>query len=153
MTAIRLALATVIAAAVGFAIHVIYGEGVLQTYIQQAAASGRLDSVNSGVPPHIAAIAFITVLIPYSAKTVVYYWAGHLIPSQAPPVKGIIYGLILLCLDHQLVRMPIMNVVVGNPVDVALLMSAESWSIELLSGVIIAYLVPLRAAPKTEFST
>ncbi|MEM9532723.1 MAG: hypothetical protein AAGA23_17525 [Pseudomonadota bacterium] len=153
MTAIRLALATVIAAAVGFAIHVIYGEGILQTYIQQAADAGRLDSVDSGVPPHIAAIAFITVLIPYSAKTAIYYWAGHLIPGQAPLVKGIIYGLVLLCLDHQLLRMPIMNTVVGNPIDIALLMSAESWAIELLSGVIIAHLVPLRASPKPEYST
>ncbi|MEM7706162.1 MAG: hypothetical protein AAF358_11445 [Pseudomonadota bacterium] len=142
---IRASLATLVATAVGFSIHVIYGEGVLQDYIQRAAQAGRLDSlVSEPLPLPIVAIAFVTALIPYAFKVLIYYWAGHLLPGRNPFLKGLSYGILLLGLDHSLIRMPVMNFVVGNPADVVLLMSAEAWSIALISGLIIAFIVPLR---------
>lgn len=50
---VRLASATVIAAAIGFSIRVFYGESVLPSYIQPTAQAGRLDAAIAGsVPAH-----------------------------------------------------------------------------------------------------
>ncbi len=150
---VRLVIATLVATAVGFSIHVLYGEGVLQDYIQRAAQAGRLDAVVAEpLPSSIVAIAFVTALVPYAFKVLIYYWAGHLLPGRNTLFKGLSYGVLLLGLDHSLVRMPVMNLVVGNPADVVLLMSAEAWSIALLCGLLIAFIVPLRSAKHRELN-
>jgi len=145
MTLTRLAVATAIAAAIGFSIHVYYGEGILDDYVQSAAQAGRLDSVISEpYPTYIVALAFLTALVPYIFKVLVFYVAGHLLPARTAFGRGLLYGLVLLGLSHALVRMPVMNFAVGNPVDVTMLMSMEAWSIEILGGIVIAFIVPLR---------
>lgn len=141
----RFAFATAIAAAIGFSIHVYYGEVILDEYIQLAAQAGRLDSViTEPYPAHIVALAFLTALVPYIFKVLVFHTAGHLIPARTVIGRGLLYGLIMLGLSHALVRMPLMNLAVGNPVDVTIFMSAEVWLIEILGGIAIAWIVPLR---------
>lgn len=150
----RLALATVLAAAVGFSFHVYYGEGLLQHYIQRAAQAGRLDTVISDpFPTWVVVLAFLTALLPYAVKVLVFHCAAHLLPARTALGRGLLYGLILLGLTDALARMPIMNFVTGNPLDVVILMSAEAWFIQIVSALVIAYVVPIREPPARSLTT
>ena len=141
----RLFLAVVVSASVGFGIHVLYGEGWLNEYIQSAAQAGKLSNIlQPPYPTPIVAAAYLTALVPYMAKVGVYHFAGHLLPARSALVKGLLFGVVLLAIGDELVRLPIMNYLVGNPLDVTMLMSLEGWSIEISSGIIIALLTPLR---------
>jgi len=45
-------------------------------------------------------------------------------------------------MSDALIRLPIMNYVVGNPMDVVLVQSLEGWLIGVTAGIAIALLVP-----------
>jgi hypothetical protein len=142
---IRMLVAVVASASAGFCIHVFYGEGWLNTYVQSAAEAGRLSNILQ--PPYPAAImmaAYLTALVPYAVKVGIYRFAGHLLPARSAFARGLLYGLLLLALGDEFVRMPLMNGLVGNPVDVTVLMSLQPWAIALSSGVLIALFTPLR---------
>ena len=58
----RIAGATILAAATGFLIHVTYGQGISIEYIQKAAEGGRLDNVIR--QPYPNEIVVIALLVP-----------------------------------------------------------------------------------------
>ena len=141
---IRMLIAVVMSASAGFCIHVFYGEGWLDTYVQSAAGTGRLSHILQ--PPYPAAImacAYVTALIPYAVKVGIYRFAGHLLPAHSAFARGLLYGLLLLATGDEFVRMPLMNFLVGNPADVTVLMALQPWAIALSSGVLIALFTPL----------
>ncbi|MCP4649559.1 MAG: hypothetical protein GY853_05705, partial [PVC group bacterium] len=87
----RIAGATILAAAIGFIIHVMYGQGTAIEYVQKAAESGRLnDVIKQPYPSWVVAIASLTALIPAFGKVFVYILIQEKLPSQNKIIKGVI---------------------------------------------------------------
>ena len=135
--------ATIIAATIGFLIHVVYGQGIAIEYVQKAAESGRLGGViKQPYPNWVVAIASLTALIPSFGKVFVYILIQDKLPSENKIIKGVIFGILLLFVGDNLLRTPIMGVVIGNPFDVVFIQSLEKWIIYPVTGIFIALLVP-----------
>ncbi len=146
MTWLRLALAVVAAALSGFYFHVYYGRGWANAYVQAQAAAGRLsDVVREPYPDAVVLIATLTSLVPMAFKVLVFVIIRDLLAGRSGVAKGLSFGLLLLVIGDSFIRMPVMNIVVGNPVDVMLVQSAEAWIYSLLIGLIIGIFVPANA--------
>jgi hypothetical protein len=146
MTWVRLALAAVMATAGGFFFHVYYGRGLANDYVQAQAAAGRLnDIVHAPYSTPVFLTALATALLPVVFKVALFVLIRDHLPGRSGVAKGLWYGLLLLAISDDFIRMPIMSVVVGNPVDVMLVQSAEVWVISFMTGLIIGILVPAGA--------
>lgn len=146
----KIACATLLAAAIGFLIHVLYGQGIAIEYVQRAAEDGRLDDViKQPYPTSVAVIAALTALIPAFGKVFVYILIQDKLPSQRKIIKGIIFGVLLLFVGDHLLRMPLMGLVIGNPLDVVIIQSIEKWIIYPSMGIIIALLAPEKLCSST----
>ena len=146
MTVFRLAAAAVLAALSGFYFHVFYGRGWANAYVQAQAAASRLnDVVREPYPDIVVLVATLTSLIPMTFKVLLFVLVREQLPGRSGAAKGLLFGFALLVIGDNFIRIPIMNVVVGNPVDVMLVQSAESWVYALLTGLIIGVLVPAGA--------
>lgn len=88
------------------------------------------------------AVAAITALIPTLGKVLLYSLIQDKLPASGPMARGLIFGLVLLMIDDALLRTPIMMSVVGNPADVLLIQSLEGWVIPVITGLVIASIVP-----------
>jgi|GEM_PF-2599257 len=139
----RFALALTAAAAIGFAIHVLYGRGWAQAYVDAAAAAGRLNgTVHEPYPHYVVIIAFASELLVVAGKIVAYVLLRDRLPGQSRQTKGVWFGVLLMAMSDALIRSPFMNYVVGNPIDVVLVQGLEGWLIDLTTGIAIAVLVP-----------
>jgi hypothetical protein len=139
----RIAAATILADAIGFLIHVFYGQGVAIEYVQKAAEDGRLnDVIKQPYPNWIVAVASLTTLIPAFGKVFAYILVQDKLPGRNKAIKGFIFGVLLLFVGDNLLRMPIMGIVIGNPFDVVFVQSLEKWIIYPAMGIFIALLVP-----------
>ena len=128
-----------------FPFHIYYGQGWVAEYVQDAARAGRLDELlNEPFPVWFAISAWMTALVSVLVKVFVYYYAGDLIPTKVTLLRGCLYGLVLLALDGEFVRAPLMNFLVGNPVDVVIVQSSERWFIQIGTGLLVALIVPTR---------
>ena len=142
--------ATVLAAAIGFLIHVLYGQGVAIEYVHKVAEEGRLDDViKQPYPNWMVAIALLTAFIPAFGKVFVYILIQDNLPSRNKIIKGAIFGVLLLFVGDNLLRMPIMGIVTGNPFDVVLVQSLEKWIIYPAMGIFIALLAPKQILPNS----
>lgn len=145
----RLFGATVLSAAIGFFIHVFYGQGIVIEYLQKAAVDGRLnDVIKQPYPNWVVAVALITSLLPAFGKVFVFVLIQDRLPSQNKVIKGFIFGVLLLFIGDNLLRMPIMGAVTGNPFDVVFVQSLEKWIIYPAMGIIIALLAPEKFSSK-----
>ncbi len=141
--ALRLVIATLLATACGFYIHVLYGRGWANQYVQVQAAAGRLNEIaREPYPWDVYLLALSTAAVPTAFQVLLYVLIRDRLPGQSGPVKGLWFGVLLLAIGENLIRIPLMSVAVGNPVDVMLVQSAEAWSIGLIKGLLIGLLVP-----------
>jgi hypothetical protein len=140
---IRVAAAVAIATAVGFSIHVLYGRGWANDYLQQAAHEERFDHIlREPYPAWLVVIAALTAMITMAAKVLVFVLIRDRLPGTSGLVKGLWYGVILLAFNEWLIRMPIMAMMVGNDLDLMVVQGLEHWAIALLVGPIIGVLTP-----------
>ena len=140
----RLLIATIIAAAIGFAIHVLYGQGLAMDYVQNAAQEGRLNGILRQPYPFwlVTLAAAITTLIPTLGKAILYLVIQDKLSASSNTGRGLLFGLILLAIDEALLRTPIMSVAVGNPLDIMLVQSIEGWVIPFVTGLVFAHTLP-----------
>ena len=139
----RLLIATIIAAAIGFAIHVLYGQGLAMDYVQNAAQEGRLNGIlRQPYPFWLVTLAAITALIPTLGKAILYLMIQDKLPASSNTGRGLLFGLILLAIDEALLRTPMMSVAVGNPLDIMLVQSIEGWVIPFVTGLVFAHTLP-----------
>jgi len=140
----RLLIATIIAAAIGFAIHVLYGQGLAMDYVQNAAQEGRLNGILRQPYPFwlVTLAAAITTLIPTLGKAILYLMIQDKLPASSNTGRGLLFGLILLAIDEALLRTPMMSVAVGNPLDIMLVQSIEGWVIPFVTGLVFAHTLP-----------
>ncbi len=139
----RILLATIVAAAIGFAIHVLYGQGLAIEYVQSVAQEGRLNEIiRQPYPTWLVIVAALTALIPTFGKVLLYLLIQDKLPASSDMGRGLMFGLVLLVIDDALLRMPIMSMVVGNPLDIMLVQSFEGWIIPFVMGLVIALILP-----------
>lgn len=143
MTNLRLVAAVVMATVTGFYFHVLYGRGWAVRYVQEQAAQGRLnDIVREPYPWDVYLAALATAFIPVAFQVLLFVLVRDRLPGTSGATKGLWFGALLLAIGDTLVRIPIMSVAVGNPVDVMLVQSAEYWVVGLLKGLLIGVLTP-----------
>lgn len=150
----RLALATALAAAAGFSVHVLYGRGWAEMYAQMAAQSGRMNHVlTEPYPAWIVAVAAATALVPTFGKVLVYLLVRERLPGRAAWQKGLLFAGLLLLMSDGTLRQPFMDVLVGVPSDVALAQALEPWLIQPLVGLLIALVLEFRQCSKVDIAS
>lgn len=156
MTNLRLVAAVALATMSGFYFHVLYGRGWAVRYVGEQAALGRLnDIVREPYPWDVYLLALATAFIPTAFQVLLFVLVRDRLPGTSGATKGLWFGALLLAIGDNLVRIPIMSVAVGNPADVMLVQSAESWVIGLVKGLLIGILTPAeigRSARRSQIS-
>lgn len=141
---VRLSLAAVAAAILGFAVHVLYGQGWAKGYVDGAAAAGRLDGIlQQPYPPAVIVVAAATAVLPALGKVLVFLLTQKHLPGRSGWQKGLSFGALLLLAGDGLLRTPVMNLIVGNPVDVVLVQVAEPWAMSFVTGIAIGTIAPM----------
>lgn len=141
----RYVLAACIAASTGFFLHVTIGRGIAVEYVQAAADEGRLSGVlREPYPGWVVAIATSSAILPAIAFLLLWLLVRDRMPGRSRIVKGFVFGLLLLCLRDESLRLPVMQLVIGNPLDVTAVQSPESWVIYPIMGLLIALISPGR---------
>ena len=138
---LRLAIATLLAAAVLFTIHVYYGHGWAQDYVDRAYKARPWIIFREPYPTPFFLMAAATEILPVFGFVLLYLMLQDRLPGRSRIAKGFYYGLlVMLCTDH-LIRLPLLSAVSGNPLDVVLVQGLEGWAIYPLIGVTIAVVV------------
>lgn len=146
MMVVRIALATLVAAAIGFSIHVYYGQGLAMGYVQAAAADGRLGPITQPAwPDWRSLLAVLTALLPTLGKVLLFLIVREALPALGKVALGLSFGFILLMVDSNFLSQPVMKLAVGNPADVVLVQSVEGWVVPLLMGLAMAFFLPGKA--------
>lgn len=143
-------LSTIIAGLVGMGVH-IFLSSHLQTIIATAMAGKEI--LHPPYPSSIKIWAFLTALLPALGTSIIYYLLlPYLRRFQLPIVRGILFTALMLFAEGALIRQPIMNILVGNPVWLALLQQGGIWLPRLCMGIIIAYIIQPQTVPNRNIS-
>lgn len=139
---LRFFLAILIASLASLSIHIFFLD-----WIGSVIAS-KMQGIVIAHPPYsqfINFMAYATIFIPVSAVSFVYYIGGDKIPCDNRFLKGIILGIFILLIKGALIREPLMNLLVGNPITVVLMQQSQVWISNLSMAVIIAFIInPLK---------
>ena len=138
---VRLALATLIATSVGFAIHVYYGHGWAQAYVDHAFATKPWKILHEPYPAWFFWISFVTKLLPLAGMSLIYLMLRDRLPGGSAVTKGLCFGLLFLFCTDDFIRLPFLDALGGNPMDVVIVQGAEHWLIYPLMGIAIAVIV------------
>ena len=151
MIAIRIVLATAAAALAGFAFHVVYGRGFAQDYLASAGESGRLaDLLQEPYPTYVVTIAALTALIPTLGKVIAWLLVRDKLPGVTTACKAFWFTGLMMLISQDFLRMPIMNLLIGMPIDVWAVLSAEQWVIVPMTCFLIAFISPPRERKPSE---
>ena len=137
--ALKLVLVVVISTVIGLSTH-IYLLKIISPVIAE-----RMQGVVIQKPPYsvvITTIAYITFVFPAIGTVLVYYFIQDVFPGKSRVVKGVLFGLLILLVKGELLRQPIMNFIVGNPIKITLLQQSQVWLSNLIMCVIIALFTP-----------
>lgn len=135
-------LATVIAGALGFILHVSLFNR-LQPIIEASVKTAHIAQ-----PPYSPMINFFaaaTMLLPVAVSVVIYYWLGHYVPGKSRIIKGLWFGIIIAFMKGGVIRQPIMDSLVGNPLIVVILQNGQILLENLTVGLVIALIMPLKS--------
>ncbi len=89
-----------------------------------------------GMTVVFAALSSIEIGI---ALVILYALLRRATPGLNIAVRGIVLGLLALAIHGELIRQPLMNLVIGNPIDVALAMAAGPWITSIAMGLVLAF--------------
>ncbi|EGR1757974.1 hypothetical protein GA076_24015 [Vibrio parahaemolyticus] len=122
-----------IASSCGFIVHVFSAEW-LQAWIAQHMEG------QSVIPSwDVRYIAMLTSL-EYGISAIVLYWLIRDKIIKYGQFKAfIILSLLLTALHGALIRQPLMDFVVGNPIEVALVQNAFKWLVWMLMSLVTVY--------------
>lgn len=122
-----------LASSCGFVVHVFSAEW-LQQWISQIM-QGRVMSSSWDV----RYIAMFTSL-EYGISAMVLYWLIRDKIIQYGKFKAfLILSLLLTALHGALIRQPLMDFIIGNPIEVALLQNAFKWLVWILMSLVVVY--------------
>ncbi|EJN3357910.1 hypothetical protein NPU96_001667 [Vibrio alginolyticus] len=122
-----------IASSCGFIVHVFSAEW-LQGWVAQIMAGHEVSSSWD-----VRYIAMLTSL-EYGISAVILYW---LIRDKIMPYGKfkafVILSLLLTALHGALIRQPLLDFIIGNPIEVALLQNAFKWLVWILMSFVVVY--------------
>jgi len=140
---LRIIAATAAAAAFGFGFHVLYGQGLAQDYLKTAAEAGRLTGmIQEPYPTYIVIVAGATAILPTLGKVITWLLVRAALPGQTTLVKGLWFTALMMFAGDNFIRLPIMNLLIGMPVDVWAVHHVEMWIIVPAMCLLIAYISP-----------
>lgn len=84
---------------------------------------------------YIAALSAVEIGI---AQLIIYILIRKVIPSKSSVIKGLILGMLLLMINGSLIRQPLMDYLIGNPLKIVLIQDGITWVIWLVSSVFTA---------------
>jgi hypothetical protein len=129
-------IAVIAASAAAFFMHV-YLDGALTSKIETTMRQNPV--VMPPYPFYITAIAFITSFIPTAAVMIIFSVLYERIPGRGPLSKSFLFWILLLAVKGDLIRFPLMNVLVGNPVWLALLVQVDAWISNLVLCLLLGF--------------
>lgn len=128
--------AAVAASAAGFTVHKAFADRL------PAWVSAHMGSTQIKLPPYGPEIVVPATLT--SLESGLAYLAAYLLVRRATPhrsvlVRALIVAALSLALHGSLLRMPVMQLLVGNPVWVTLVQHAGAWTPVVAASLIVAY--------------
>lgn len=122
-----------LASSCGFIVHVFSAEW-LQSWIAQIMEGHKVSSS--------WAVRYIAILtsLEYGISTLILYW---LVRDKIIPYGKfkafVILSLLLTALHGALIRQPLMDFIIGNPIEVALLQNIFKWLVWILMSFVVVY--------------
>ncbi len=92
-------------------------------------------------PLYINLIAYITTFIPVLAAAILYIIMFPFLKLKSYLSQSFILGTFVLMIKGELIRQPLMNVLVGNPFLVALIQQSQIWLSNYIMSFIIVFLM------------
>ncbi|MES0884687.1 hypothetical protein [Roseibium sp. SCP14] len=129
--------AAALAAAGGFVIHVFTVEWIHEWVAGQMAGKTVQSSWDVRIP---AAISSIEIGL---ALTFCYGLLKYRFPGLRWWIGGLGLGCLMLAVQGRLIRQPLMNWLVGNPVEVVLVQDGIAWLTWLVMALTVAFVVEL----------
>jgi hypothetical protein len=140
---LRILAATAAAAAFGFTFHVLYGQGIAEDYMNTAREAGRLmGMIQEPYPTYIVVIAGGTAVLPTLGKVITWLLVRSNLPGKTTLVKALWFTALMIFAGDNFLRLPIMNFLIGMPIDVWFVYSAEMWIIVPAMCLLIAFISP-----------
>jgi hypothetical protein len=120
------AVAVLVAALSGFVLHVLYGRGCAETYVQTAAKEGRLKNVlHEPYPIVVVVLPFVLAAVPAFRKVIASYLCKERLPGQTRLIRGVWFALLMMGMTYTLIRLPLINLVIGNTLGVSLVQARK----------------------------
>jgi hypothetical protein len=140
---LRIMLATAVSCCAGFFIHHQYGAGWARNYQEMATAAGRMDAVlQEPYPTSIMVIAVLTALVPTLGKVLFWLLLRNVLPGASLLGKAAGFTGLMMLGDSLVLRQPLMNYLIGLPLDVCLVLGLERWLIVPATCLLIVLLAP-----------
>ena len=133
--------AAVAAGVVGFVVHV-----GTQAWVQ-AWVTERMHGREVTASWDVRYIALATSVEVGLGLVVLYALVRRAMPVKSAVLRGLLLGVVLLAVMGRLVRQPLMNLVIGNPLSVVIVQDGVSWVL-WLAAAITAAVVFERLAPQ-----
>jgi hypothetical protein len=131
-------IAAAIASLVGLSFHIVMLREITP-YVNKAM--NEVTILKSPYPTYINIFAYITVIFPGLGLATIYYFLRPYFTTQSRFLRGVILGTLILLLEGELIRQPIMNILVGNPISVALLQQSQVWLTHYMA-ILVVFLMP-----------
>ena len=142
---IKFIIAIALAATIAITIH-IHLMHFIDPIIANTMATGHYHLINEPYPPFVVTWAYMTSLLPATGCAIIYYLIGDQLPGRSRIVKGILFGLLLLLAEGNLIRQPLMGAVVGNPFWLPFFQQSHMYAARIAMGIILALIIPPRKA-------
>lgn len=134
-------IAAIAAAATGFVIHV-----GTQSWVQSWVAE-RMQGKEVAPSWDVRYIALATSLEVGVGLVILYALVRRAMPVKSAVLRGLLLGVVLLAVMGRLLRQPVMNLVIGNPLPVVVVQDGISWVL-WLSAAVVAAVVFERLVPE-----
>jgi hypothetical protein len=133
---IQFTVAAVAASAAGFAVHKVFADRL------PAWVSAHMGNTQIKLPPYGPEIVVPAALT--SLESGVAYLAAYLLVRRATPQRSVLLRSLLvaalcLALRGSLLRMPVMQLLIGNPVWVTLVQHAGAWAPVVAASLVVSY--------------
>lgn len=101
-------------------------------------------------PANITITAIATAVLPGIGMTILYSLVVDRLPGGKWYLKGLCFSVLILFAKGELVRQPLMDLLIGNPIQVVLLQRLEPWLVSSAESLVIAALIALAKASKLQ---
>ncbi|MDE2344970.1 MAG: hypothetical protein KGL13_00740 [Gammaproteobacteria bacterium] len=118
--------AIVVATVIAFYLHV-WLVNTIDPYVSKIMSQGHYMITSPRNSMYITAIAGVTSLITIGSVLLLFLLIEPKLPRTSPILQGALLAILILLIDGQLIRQPLMNWLIGNPPLVVLLELSKVW--------------------------